>query len=275
MIKHIWAVYFSPSGKTEQVTMAVAEGAAGVLKSGEIHTCDFTLPDKREHPFCFGEEDLVILGCPTYAGRIPNKIMPFIRDRICGHGASVAIVMTYGGRSIDHSVMEAYLLLQENGFKVYGAGSAVTRHVMSDILSAGRPRTEDLKEAGQFGEDVVHKIMTQPENYNDLRLPGSNPVGHYYKPLEADGTPANFLKAKPKVHNEICTHCKICAEVCPMGSISRENIEEVPGVCIKCHACVRKCPTGARFFDDPSLISHIRMLEENFAGQPKDNNWYL
>ena len=52
MIKHIWAVYFSPSGKTEQVTMAVAEGAAGVLKSGEIHACDFTLPDKREHPFC-------------------------------------------------------------------------------------------------------------------------------------------------------------------------------------------------------------------------------
>ena len=27
--------------------------------------------------------------------------------------------------------------------------------------------------------------------------------------------------------------------------------------------------------DDPSLISHIRMLEENFAGRPKDNNWYL
>ena len=47
MIKHIWAVYFSPSGKTEQVTMAVAEGAAGVLKSGEIHACDFTLPDKH------------------------------------------------------------------------------------------------------------------------------------------------------------------------------------------------------------------------------------
>ena len=43
MIKHIWAVYFSPSGKTKQVTMAVAEGAAGVLKIGEIHTYDFTL----------------------------------------------------------------------------------------------------------------------------------------------------------------------------------------------------------------------------------------
>lgn len=67
-------------------------------------------------------------------------------------------------------------------------------------------------------------------------FPGSNPVGPYYKPLEADGTPANFLKAKPKVHNEICTRCKICAEVCPMGSISRENVEEVTGVCIKCHA---------------------------------------
>ena len=34
MIKHIWAVYFSPSGKTKQVTMAVAEGAAGVARGG-------------------------------------------------------------------------------------------------------------------------------------------------------------------------------------------------------------------------------------------------
>ena len=160
MIKHIWAVYFSPSGKTEQVTMAVAEGAAGVMNIDKIHRYDFTLPDKREDTLCFGEKDLVILGCPTYAGRIPNKIMPYIRDRICGQGALAAIVMTYGGRSIDHSVMEAYLLLQENGFKVYGAGSAVTRHVMSDILSTGRPGTEDLKAAGQFGADVVHKITT-------------------------------------------------------------------------------------------------------------------
>ena len=69
MIKHIWAVYFSPSGKTEQVTMAVAEGAAGVMNIDKIHRYDFTLPDKREDTLCFGEKDLVILGCPTYAGQ--------------------------------------------------------------------------------------------------------------------------------------------------------------------------------------------------------------
>ena len=49
-------------------------------------------------------------------------------------------------------------------------------------------------------------------------------LGLIIRPLEADGTPANFLKAKPKVHNEICTRCKICAEVCPMGSISKERM---------------------------------------------------
>ena len=60
--------------------MAVAEGAAGVLKIGEIHAYDFTLPDKREHPFCFGEEDLVIFGCPTYAGRIPKSCLLFVTE---------------------------------------------------------------------------------------------------------------------------------------------------------------------------------------------------
>ena len=46
------------------------------------------------------------------------------------------------------------------------------------------------------------------------------------------------------------------------------------GICIKCQACVRYCPTGARYFDDPDFLSHVRMLEENFTEQKKDRILY-
>ena len=44
----------------------------------------------RTKDLSFGEEDLVVFGMPVYAGRVPNKIMPFIRDRVKGKRAACA-----------------------------------------------------------------------------------------------------------------------------------------------------------------------------------------
>ena len=57
----------------------------------------------------------------------------------------------------------------------------------------------------------------------------------------------------------------MCAALCPMGSISRDDPAEVTGVCIKCHACVRNCPTGAKYFDDEAFLSHKAMLERDYT----------
>ena len=57
----------------------------------------------------------------------------------------------------------------------------------------------------------------------------------------------------------------LCAGVCPLGSISREDFRTVTGVCIKCQACVKVCPLHAKYFDDPVMLSHTRMLEEHYA----------
>ena len=51
-------------------------------------------------------------------------------------------------------------------------------------------------------------------------------------------------------------------------------MSQVPGICIKCQACVRRCPQGAKYFDDPSLLSHTRMVEVNNQ-EPKANTVYL
>lgn len=80
-----------------------------------------------------------------------------------------------------------------------------------------------------------------------------------------DGQPAAFLKAKPKTDHDRCSGCGDCARVCPMGAVSREEPEEITGICIKCQACVRVCGRGAKYFDDAAFLSHVAMLEQNFA----------
>ncbi|MGN0203706.1 MAG: 4Fe-4S binding protein, partial [Coprococcus sp.] len=264
MIKNVWAVYFSPSGSTEKVVRRVARAAAETLGIKTFQIYDWTLPGQREKELTFSEEDLVILASPTYAGRVPNKIMPFVRDSIKGGGAAGVAVAAYGNRSYDDALMELYLLMKDNGFRMTGAGAVVCRHVMSEVLAAGRPSEEDLEEAAAFGRHIADKFLQNDAPFSNLMIPGNLPVGPYYKPLEEDGRPASFLKAKPQLNSEICDKCGVCASVCPMGSINPEDVEEVTGVCIKCHACVRKCPLHARYFSDPSLLSHIRMLENNY-----------
>ena len=99
-------------------------------------------------------------------------------------------------------------------------------------------------------------------------------MGPYYVPQGEDGQPAQFLKAKPVTDAGKCTKCGICAKVCPMGSVSAQDFSEVPGICIKCQACVVKCPEGAKYFDAPGFLSHVRMLEQNFTAR-KEPEWYF
>ena len=96
----------------------------------------------------------------------------------------------------------------------------------------------------------------------------------YYVPKGMDGQPAKFLKAVPKTHEELCIRCGACARLCPMGSIDPEEPGNVTGICIKCQSCIRGCPQQAKYFDDPAFLSHVAMLEENFA-EPKKNHKYL
>ena len=90
-------------------------------------------------------------------------------------------------------------------------------------------------------------------------------MGQYYVPKGIDGQPAKFLKAKPLTDAEKCTACGICAEACPMGSISPAENYETTGLCIKCQACIKKCPVQAKRFDDPAFLSHREMLMKNFS----------
>ena len=117
-IRNIWLVYFSPTGNTEKIAEAVARGCA---ESGgqfeKLCRRDITLPPEREKTLSFCGEDLVVFAMPTYAGRLPNKIMPFVRDRVQGEGALAVPVVTYGNRSADDSLMELNLLLRVNGFR--------------------------------------------------------------------------------------------------------------------------------------------------------------
>lgn len=274
MIRKVYAVYFSPAGSTGAVTSYISERIASDLDL-PCAAIDFTLPGARTQKYSFTEDDLIVMGTPTYAGRIPNKALPFVQELFEGNGALGISLVTYGNRNFDSSLTELVEEMGRDGFRVFAAGAWVCRHVFSDKIAAGRPDTADHKKMDAFAKEAVRRIEgglcsgcgAEEAQWKFPVIRGGEPVAPYYVPKGEDGLPAKFLKAKPLTDVSKCTNCGICAGVCPMGSISAENYSEVPGICIKCQACVVKCPEKAKYFDDAAFLSHVRMLEKNFTAR--------
>lgn len=271
-LKKVWAVYWSATGNTDKVVNTVAEALAGKLGL-PLERRSFTRPAERREALSFATSDLVVVGMPTYAGKLPNKMLPFVQEQIRGNGALAVGLVTFGNRSFDNALAELCACLLSGGFHTVAAGAFACRHAFTDALADGRPDWDDKRMMETFAAGVADKAKGLMDIPAPVAVPG-DAAAPYYVPKGTDGEPAKFLKAKPQTDLGKCTNCGACARLCPMGAIDPENTALVPGTCIKCQACVRKCTKHAKYFDDPAFLSHVAMLEQNFA-ERKENALYL
>ena len=272
-ITKVWAVYFSPTGNAKKVVTTMAKRAAECL-GVPMGTVDFTLPENREGVVSFDKEDLAFFSTPVYAGRIPNKMLPYVQTAFEGNGALAVAVSVFGNRNFDNGLIELRNELEAHGFHTVAGAGIPTEHVFSSKLATGRPDADDLAKIAEFGEKVAKKVADMTEIPAKIEVRGDDPVTAYYTPLGTDGKPAVFLKAKPKTDPEKCTKCGICATVCPMGSIPKDAPDTCTGICIKCQACIKACPAGAKYFDDEAFLSHVEMLKQNYQRRA-EAEWFI
>ena len=188
-IKTVWAVYFSGTGTTEKVATTLAKDLAERLGAGYDTYC-FNLPQAREKDLSFGPEDLVVLGTPVYAGRVPNLLMPYVRDHIKGNGTLGVPVVLYGNRNYDDGLIELRNLMRDNGFMPVAAGAFVGEHSFSKVLGAGRPDGDDMALVAQLGEKTAEKVKTLTEiPAQAVSVTGCDPIRPYYTPRDRHGEP--------------------------------------------------------------------------------------
>ena len=272
-ITHVTAVSFSPTGNTRQAALALAGLLAEELGAPRSEL-DITLPAAREGVHTFSPGELVVFAVPVYAGRVPNKLLPYVQTGFAGGGALAVPLVTFGNRSFDDGLMELRCELETAGFHTVAGAALACAHVFSPRIAPGRPDGADLAALDAFARSAAEKIRALDAPPAPVAVAGNDPVGPYYTPLGVDGQPARFLKAKPKTDPARCRGCGLCAQVCPMGSIDPADPAQVSGICIKCQACIHKCPAGAKYFDDPAFLSHVAMLEQTFT-EPKKNEVFL
>ncbi|MDO4754598.1 MAG: EFR1 family ferrodoxin [Bacillota bacterium] len=259
------ACYFSGTDTTKKIVECITRTISNILQI-EMTIDDFTKPGRRDEPLHFDSGDIVVLGMPVIAGRVPNLMLPNL-GQMRAEGAFGIPVVLYGNRNYDDALVELADIMKEAGMTLAGAGAFIGEHSFSTVLGAGRPDASDMQIAEEFGRAVARKV--QERETGEFFIRGENPIRPYYQPRDRNGNPIDIRKVKPKT-NERCNQCGLCVSLCPLGSIDPDDVTHIRGICMKCCACIKKCPQQAKYFDDAGYIYHMHELEEMYAATRRE-----
>lgn len=247
-------VYFSPTHTTRKVLQAIA-GAFEL----PVKEYDWTHDRALDIP-TFAADELVIVGVPVYAGRVPAIVEANCKALRGEHSPAVAIGV-YGNRHWDDAVLELADYLQEGGFTLCSGAAFVAEHSFGSDIGGGRPDASDLAKALDFGKQVRTKLEAAATAAELVA-----PVIEGNRPYKERNTAVNEMSP---VTDDSCTSCGLCVKECPVGIVDAADPHKITDVskCLRCNACVKICPTKSKSFTDPFFQKMHTMLATNFSAR--------
>jgi len=255
-INKINLVYFSPTGTSKTIVKSLGHGFGIEV----INEYDLTPPKAISFNNDSNENSLTIIGVPVYGGRVPIDAANRLKQ-IKTNNSLAVVVVVYGNRAFEDSLLELKDIAVECGFIVIGAGAFIGEHSFSitDIpIAKERPDQDDLLKAKAFAGKLKSRVegISDTESIKELIIPGNHPYKDH----------SNRPKISPDTDSMECSLCHTCEDVCPVGAITikAETVITDEKSCIWCCACVKSCPSDARKFDDPVINKAIDWLSTNF-----------
>lgn len=255
-------IYFSATNRTAKVVKEI-----GSAISSDLFENDITLEENRNDELVFTEKDLVIIGIPVYAGRVPKFLIDYFK-KVKGNNTLAIFVVTYGNRAYEDALLELKNTFEENGFIGVGAAAFVGEHSYTELLGNGRPNKEDLEKAKNFGNKVKLKIdsIKDVSEIENLSVPGNYPYV----------VKVNKMTPMAPETNDNCIDCGMCANACPTNAISKDDCRITnKEKCIKCCRCIRNCPMNAKEMTNSSYIEMKDFLIKNWSNVYNTPEFYI
>lgn len=258
-------VYYSPTGTTQKIVKEIGQNLEIKLNS-EINIAKEQTRFKPK----ISDDSLTIIGIPVYGGLLPINTINTLK-KIQSNHSPVAIVVVYGNRAFDDSLLELNEIVSNCGFNVIAAAAFIGEHSFSSIdkpIAQGRPDKLDLIKCSNFAQMIQDKLnsLKQGNKISEITIPGNYP----YK--QRKPKPVIIY---PETDTAKCDKCGICVDVCPTNAITMNSIILTNGeLCTWCCACVKACPNEARIFDNPTINAFQEKLFSN-CSERKEPQYFI
>ena len=252
----LYQILFSPTGGTKKAAAPFAE-----VFGREVSTIDLTDASMDFSQISLDKEDICVVAVPSFGGRVP-AIAAERLERIRANGAMAILVVVYGNRTYDDTLLELKTRLKRAGFRCAAAVAAVAEHSIMRQFATGRPDPDDLAELSRFAKEI-RRCLEEGRIPDDLAVPGNDPFREY-----------SGIPIKPSAKKN-CTNCGLCAKQCPVQAIpAADHSKTDHKTCISCMRCVSICPAHARSIN-PILTAVAAGKMKKICSVPKKNGLFL
>lgn len=241
--------YFSQSGNTKRYAENIREG----LSVGE-HTCELIRFIKLKKDielvknFDFLRYDLIGFGIPVYYFKPPFHILDILQSLPSLKGKKGFLFCTSGGNP-GATLHKMKLITDKKGLKIIDGTDrfiGLDKHQLYRDFnytlpsSIGHPTEEELKDAREFGRQLVEKALNPhaPEKIDFRTIDSEFAQMTTFKGL-------NDLFPKFNLNKEKCIQCGKCAEICPVDAIVLDPYPQWVKKCDRCYICEMWCPEEA------------------------------
>ena len=238
---NVTKIFFSPSGTTKKVVDQIASNFEGLKEEYSLLSFD---SDKE-----FGEDELVIVGLPIFAGRLPKTASERLA-KFKGNNTPAIAITNYGNANIGDALLELRDILLENNFRIIAAGATVSHHSIFSNVAVGRPDESDIEKINEFSQKCLEKLKSGETD--NVEIPG-----------ERQGIELKQLPFVVSCDESLCAFCYDCITVCPEKAIPDDDpVETDLDLCSRCTACISICPEDARSFTGEAFETKKPAFEE-------------
>ncbi|HLA28331.1 MAG TPA: EFR1 family ferrodoxin [Syntrophales bacterium] len=269
MLKKAAIVYCSPGGATRHVAQVIEKELEHVGMT--VLSADLGKGDDGSSVINEVENGKICLfiGSPVYVNHPVPPIMQFISKLPKNADFCAVPFVTWGGASSGIALYGMGKALTDKGFSLVGAAKVLALHSMmwrcENPLGEGHPDEEDDRLIQELVTGVLKKMAAKTPEAVSLSDLAYQPEKVHAEMGKMTLETAKGHMPKKEINEELCTECRVCAEICPVQAIILSPYPEFGENCICCFQCVRDCPEEA-------IIADLTLMEERIRSRAKQFN---